>query len=243
MLSHSLATDENHMARTPPRGQQKGSAEVTAAFFQGTGPKPSPWGMSPGCQPLGTGGSSSGPCPHHMGLPSSGNRGQAGSWEKAVFMENTRQRCPNTHYGCVMTAGRSRRTVWGLPPAPSDSPFHRLARRGGICRFFQTMHGGVSDPSFCVFIHRVARLLRLLHWQACSLPLLPSRKPPAAPEIFPKANPGTGVQLKPCSDFMYPSEPMPALPYKQLSFLKTRRQAGFSPLAPPGKSLKLQICD
>ena len=25
-----------------------------------------------------------------------------------------------------------------------------------ICRFFQTMHGGVSDPSFCVFIHRVA---------------------------------------------------------------------------------------
>ena len=26
----------------------------------------------------------------------------------------------------------------------------------GICRFFQTMHGGVSDPSFCVFIHRVA---------------------------------------------------------------------------------------
>ena len=26
----------------------------------------------------------------------------------------------------------------------------------GICRFFQTMHGGVSDPSFFVFIHRVA---------------------------------------------------------------------------------------
>ena len=26
----------------------------------------------------------------------------------------------------------------------------------GICRFFQAMHGGVSDPSFCVFIHRVA---------------------------------------------------------------------------------------
>ena len=26
----------------------------------------------------------------------------------------------------------------------------------GICRFFQTMHGGVSDPSLCVFIHRVA---------------------------------------------------------------------------------------
>ena len=26
----------------------------------------------------------------------------------------------------------------------------------GICSFFQTMHGGVSDPSFCVFIHRVA---------------------------------------------------------------------------------------
>ena len=26
----------------------------------------------------------------------------------------------------------------------------------GLCRFFQTMHGGVSDPSFCVFIHRVA---------------------------------------------------------------------------------------
>ena len=26
----------------------------------------------------------------------------------------------------------------------------------GICRFFQTMHGCVSDPSFCVFTHRVA---------------------------------------------------------------------------------------
>ena len=26
----------------------------------------------------------------------------------------------------------------------------------GICRFFQTMHGGVSDPSICAFIHRVA---------------------------------------------------------------------------------------
>ena len=26
----------------------------------------------------------------------------------------------------------------------------------GICRFFQTMHRGVSDPSFFVFIHRVA---------------------------------------------------------------------------------------
>ena len=26
----------------------------------------------------------------------------------------------------------------------------------GICRFFQTMHGGVSDPSFCIFIHRVS---------------------------------------------------------------------------------------
>ena len=26
----------------------------------------------------------------------------------------------------------------------------------GICRFFQTMLGGVSDPSFFVFIHRVA---------------------------------------------------------------------------------------
>ena len=26
----------------------------------------------------------------------------------------------------------------------------------GICRFFQTMHGGVSDPSFCFFIHSVA---------------------------------------------------------------------------------------
>ena len=26
----------------------------------------------------------------------------------------------------------------------------------GICKFFQTMHGVVSDPSFFVFIHRVA---------------------------------------------------------------------------------------
>ena len=26
----------------------------------------------------------------------------------------------------------------------------------GICRFFQTMHGGVSDPLICAFIHRVA---------------------------------------------------------------------------------------
>ena len=26
----------------------------------------------------------------------------------------------------------------------------------GICRFFQTMPGGGSAPSFCVFIHRVA---------------------------------------------------------------------------------------
>ena len=29
-------------------------------------------------------------------------------------------------------------------------------KAGLNCRFFQTMHGGVSDPSFCVFIHRVA---------------------------------------------------------------------------------------
>ena len=26
----------------------------------------------------------------------------------------------------------------------------------GLCRFFQMMHGGVSDPSLCVFIHMVA---------------------------------------------------------------------------------------
>ena len=27
---------------------------------------------------------------------------------------------------------------------------------GGTCGFYRMMHGSVSDPSFCAFVHRVA---------------------------------------------------------------------------------------
>ena len=57
-------------------------------LFPGARPRALPQGMSPGCQPLGTGRSGSGPRRRHTGLLPSGSRGQAGSWEKAVFMEN-----------------------------------------------------------------------------------------------------------------------------------------------------------
>lgn len=74
MLSPSLATDKNHMARTLP-----GVSRVTAAFFQGTGPGPSAWSTSPRCQPLETGGTALAPTHATRGLPSFGNREQAGS--------------------------------------------------------------------------------------------------------------------------------------------------------------------
>lgn len=97
--AHELASDPGHTQiprsrlPSPPRkttrpaplpGVSRGDC-----LFPGARPRALLQGTSPGCQPLGTGGSGSGPRPRHTGLLPSGSRGQAGSWEKAVFMENT----------------------------------------------------------------------------------------------------------------------------------------------------------
>lgn len=97
--AHELASDPGHT--TTPRSRLPspltkttwptplpGVSRSDCHIFPGD--RPSAQSTSPRCQPLETGRSGSGPHPRHTGLPSSGNREQAGSCEKAIFMENTR---------------------------------------------------------------------------------------------------------------------------------------------------------
>lgn len=74
---------------------------------------------------------------------------------------------------------------------------------------------------------------------------MPARKPPAAPEIFPKANPGTGVHLKPLQ-WLHVSFTTHVCPSLQAALFPENRTIFTAPrslgyMAPPLPSLNCNL--